>query len=81
MTDILQSIYRAIRFKSHKTPNAVVKVYRYHCYREYGKTPSSDMYLLNLSQRKEKINQKSLTYAIEHSMETRGVGTCLVESL
>lgn len=80
-SDILQAIYRAVRFKSHKTPNAVVKVYRYYCYRENGKTPSADMYLLNLALRKEKTNQQFLTYAIEHSMETRGVGTCLVESL
>ena len=81
--DILQAIYRAVRYKSHpNTPHATVTVYRYYCYKPYtSSTPSADMYLLQISQTKEKVNKRFLDYAIQHSMETQGVGSCTVESL
>lgn len=80
--DILQAIYRAVRFKSHSQPNAVVTVHRYYCYKPYtSPTPSADMYLMQVSKNKEKINQEFLSYAIQHSMENQGVGSCTIETL
>jgi SNF2 family DNA or RNA helicase len=80
--DVFQAIYRAVRYKSHSDPNAVVKVYRYYTYKSYNSpTLSADMYLLKVSQMKDQINKKFLDYAIGHSMETQGVGSCTIETL
>ena len=78
--DIYQAIYRVVRFKSHRTPNSVVTVYRYYCYRS-ANPPSADTYLMNLSLRKEKINQEFLSYATKHAIETRDVGSCIIDEL
>lgn len=81
-SDIFQAIYRAVRYKSHKNPNTVVKVYRYYCYKPYdSKTLSADMYLYKVSQAKDKINKEFLSYAIEHAMESQGVGSCTIDTL
>jgi SNF2 family DNA or RNA helicase len=81
-SDIFQAIYRAVRYKSHKDPNTIVKVFRYYCYKPYeSKTLSADMYLYQVSQKKNKINQEFLTYAIDHAMESQGVGSCTIETL
>jgi SNF2 family DNA or RNA helicase len=81
-SDIFQAIYRAVRYKSHKNPNTVVKIYRYYCYKPYeSKTLSADMYLYKVSQQKDKINKEFLSFAIEHSIETQGVGSCTIPML
>lgn len=80
--DVFQAIYRAVRYKSHTDPNAVVKVYRYYAYKSYNSpTLSADMYLLKVSQMKDQINKRFLEYAIGHSMETQGVGSCTIDTL
>ncbi|NDJ15162.1 MAG: DEAD/DEAH box helicase [Acidobacteriia bacterium] len=83
---ILQAIYRAVRYKSHSQPQAVVKVYRYYCYRRVMPLttplpPSADVYLMEVSRRKERVNQRFLEYALQHSMEQSDVGQCVVEGL
>jgi SNF2 family DNA or RNA helicase len=81
-SDILQAIYRAVRYKSHRTPNAVVIVYRYYCYKPYSSTTlSADMYLQKVSVTKEEINQKFLSYAMQHAMETQDLGSCTINEL
>ena len=75
-----QAIFRAVRFKSHKDPNAVVHIYRYYCYKSksiffdwitrfFSNTPSADVYLMNLSKKKEQINQRFLNVAKQFSIE------------
>jgi SNF2 family DNA or RNA helicase len=73
--ETLQAIYRAVRYKSHTKKNAVVKVYRYYCRKTYkSPTPSADMYLLQVSKKKEEINTQFLDYAGQHTMETKKCG-------
>jgi superfamily II DNA/RNA helicase len=89
LAKISQVIYRAVRYKSHSTPNAIVKVYKYYSYKptnilksiwktlffsssRHRKKPlelSADIYLKQVSIQKDKINQKFLQYAIQHSIE------------
>lgn len=80
-----QVIYRAVRYKSHPQPGAVVNVYRYYCYRPSTAfsrlPPSADMYLRAVARRKEHINQLFLEYALSHSMERADVGRCQVAEL
>lgn len=84
---ISQAIFRGVRYKSHTDPHAVVKVYKYYCYkpsnylgtiwkqmsgnnsRKKSVKLSADMYLLELSIKKEQANQQFLYYAIQHAME------------
>ena len=83
--DILQAIFRAVRFKSHKNPDAVVHIFRYYCFKSrfrllgwldrfLSATPSADIYLMNLSKKKEKVNQRFLDFARTVSIEQQPIG-------
>ena len=90
--DILQAIFRAVRFKSHKNPNAVVHIFRYYCYKSrfrllgwldrfLATTPSADIYLMNLSKKKDKVNQQFLDFAQKVSIEKQSGDTksCFID--
>ena len=83
--DILQAIFRAVRFKSHKNPDAIVHIFRYYCFKSrfrllgwldrfLSATPSADIYLMNLSKKKEKVNQRFLDFARTVSIEQQPIG-------
>lgn len=82
---ILQAVYRGVRYKSHRQPDAVVKVYHYFCTKPsslFGKQiPSTDMYLRAMSIRKDEVNRKFLDFADQHSMEMKGIGSCVIDEL
>jgi len=80
--EILQAVARAVRYKSHPEPGATVTVFRYYTFKPYvSTTPSADLYLLRVSRAKAKVNREFLDFAIKHSMEAQGPGSCTLETL
>ena len=85
LAKINQAIYRVRRYKSHALPNAHVTIYKYFCYKPKSifqssskVTPSADVYLLEVSKRKEAAIQKFLEFAVQHAIEKKP-GMCQVK--
>lgn len=92
LSKIKQVVARGVRYKSHKNPNAVVHIYHYFCtlpsnffgnlFSDDSKriTVSSDIYLREVSMRKDSLNSVFLDYCITASME-KSKSICEQENL
>jgi hypothetical protein len=96
LAKIAQVVGRAVRYKSHDIPGSTVIIYKYYCYKpkSYFNFPlqqsrkkkenlsmSADIYLKQISEKKDKVNQKFLQYVNQWSIENAPLGSCTEEQL